>query len=153
MADVRTLILEYLESAKLMQLATVSNNSPWCCSVWFGYDENLHLYWLSSARRRHSQEVSQNGSVAGAIVLPHFPSNLPRGIQFEGQAHAIIDKGELETAMKVYTGRIFPESKIQSFISDVEHPQSFYKIAVKTYVLFDVVNFPGDPRQELQLTA
>lgn len=151
MADVRTLITEYLEAAKLMQLATVNNNKPWCCSVWFAADDELNLYWLSSVKRRHSREVSENASVAGAIVVPHFPSNPPRGIQFEGQAHAVTDPKEQETAVKIYAGRIYPESKIQSFMTDTERPHNFYKVVVKAYVLFDVVNFPGDPRQELQL--
>lgn len=84
--NLKKLIRDYLKEAKLMQLATSVNNKPWVCSVWFGFDVDLNIYWFSSTKRRHSKEVMKNPKVGGAIVYPHTPKDPPRGLQFEGTA-------------------------------------------------------------------
>ncbi len=147
--DLRKLIEDYLKEAKLMQLATASDNQPWTCSVWFAADEDLNIYWFSATGRRHSEEVSKNPKVAGAIVLPHTPADPPRGLQFEGVAELLTDQADIDKAISVYQGRIFSKKQIDEFVEDDEKPHSFYKIKPSQFVLFDVVNFPENPRQEL----
>ena len=149
--DLRTLISNYLSEARLMQLATSIDNQPWVCSVWFAADKDLNIYWFSSITRRHSDEVVKNPKVAGAIVLPQTPDVLPRGLQFQGEASMVEEKGEVEKAISLYKGRIFTKEKIETFMNHKEKPHKFYKITVKKYVLFDGVNFPESSRQELDL--
>jgi uncharacterized protein YhbP (UPF0306 family) len=147
--DLKELIREYLKEAKLMQLATSLDGQPWVCSVWFVADNDLNIYWFSSTARRHSEEVLKNPKVAGAIVLPHTPDDPPRGIQFSGEATVLEDEAEIEKVISYYSGRIFTDEKIKEFMDDKDNPHKFYKIKPTQFVLFDVVNFPENSRQEL----
>lgn len=149
--DLKLLIKEYLRQAKLMQLATSIDNQPWVCSVWFGFDDELNLYWFSSTTRRHSKEVIINQKVAGAIVLPQTPTDAPRGIQFEGIAELLTKQEDIDKAVSVYVDRIFSKYTITNFMNSTERPHRFYKIKPSMYVLFDVVNFPENSRRELIL--
>lgn len=145
------LIKEYLNEAKLMQLSTSINNQPWVCSVWFAADEDLNIYFFSSNTRRHSKEITKNNRVAGAMVIPQTPKDLPRGLQFQGKVKLLTKKQDIDKAISVYGGRIFPISQIKEFMEDDETPHHFYKIKPTQFVLFDSVNFPENSRQEYNL--
>lgn len=149
--DLKQLIKGYLKEAKLMQLATAVDNQPWVCSVWFASDEDLNIYWLSSTKRRHSEDVMKNQKVAGAIVNPQTPQDPPRGLQFQGTAEMLTKQQDIDKAMSVYAGRIFPKEKIIEFMNGTEHPHRFYRIKPTQFVLFDAVNFPENSRQEYNL--
>ena len=149
---VKKFITAYLQDAKLMQLATSKDNQPWVCSVWFAADDDLNIYWFSSISRRHSKEVINNIQVAAAIVLPLTPDDPPRGLQLQGFAQILTDQNDIDKATSLFTGRIFSREKIMEFMKDQEKPHRFYKIMPKQFVLFDVVNFPDNPRQELNLS-
>lgn len=147
----RQLIKEYLKEAKMMQLATSSDNQPWVCNVWFAYDADLNIYWFSSTTRRHSKEVEKNNKVAGAIVLPQTPDDPPRGLQFQGKAEILTKVEDIEKAISVYQDRIFPKEDILDLMGDSEKPHSFYKITPTKFILFDAVNFGDNWRQEYTL--
>lgn len=151
LVDLRQLIKDHLKEAKLMQLATSIDNQPWVCSVWFAADDDLNIYWFSSITRRHSDEVLKNNKVAGAIVLPQSPTDPPRGLQFQGIAHVLERKEDIDKAISVYEGRIFSKEKIAEFMTHEQRPHKFYRIKVTQFVLFDAVNFPDNSRQELKL--
>ncbi len=148
-SKLRDLIANYLKEAKLMQLATSVNGQPWVCSVWFAADRNLNIYWFSSATRRHSEEVAENPKVAGAIALPQTPKDTPRGVQFQGIAELLTRKTDIAKAVLAYAGRVFTIDKIGDLIKNKNH--HFYRIKPTKFVLFDAVNFPDSPRQELIL--
>lgn len=151
LVSLKKLIKEYVQEAKLMQLATSVDNQPWVCSVWFATDEDLNIYWLSSITRRHSQELMKNNKVAGAIVLPQTPDDPPRGLQLEGLAELLTDKKDIDKAISVYAGRIFSKEKIKELMEYKEKPHRFYRMKPTQFVLFDAVNFPDDSRQEVNL--
>lgn len=147
----KKLIEKYLGEAKLMQLSTSIDNQPWVCSVWFAADEELNIYWFSSTTRRHSGEVMKNNKVAAAIVLPQTPEDPPRGLQLQGEAKMLAKKADIDKAISVYVDRIFPIEKIEEFMNHKEKPHRFYRIKPTQFVLFDVVNFPDNSRQEFNL--
>lgn len=146
--NIKQLIRDYLKEAKLMQLATSLDNQPWVCSVWFAADSDLNIYFFSSITRRHSEEVSKNPKVAGAIALPQTPEDSPRGLQFQGMAELLTSQEDIDKARSVYEGRIFSKEKIEEFMSYKEEPHKFYRIKPTLFVLFDAVNFPDNSRQE-----
>lgn len=148
MKKIEGLIRQYLKEAKMMQLATAMGNQPWACTVWFAIDEDLNIYWFSSTTRRHSKEVKANPKVAGAITLPHTPKDPPRAVQFEGIAKELTDQKDISKARSVYESRIFDTVTIDSLIANPEKPHRFYKIKPSLFVLFDVINFPDESRQE-----
>lgn len=125
MKDLRTLIKQYLQEAKLMQLATAIDNQPWTCSVWFTTDEELNIYWFSSITRRHSKEVMKNHKVSAAIVLPQTPSDPPRGLQLQGIAELLTKEKDIDKTISIYAGRIFTRKEIKEFMEDDEKPHRF----------------------------
>ena len=146
------LIRQYLDEAKLMQLATASDGQPWVCTVWFAADEDLNIYWFSSTTRRHSKEVKGSPRVAAAIALPQSPQDQPRGLQLQGVAEEVNDEAEVAKAKSLFTVRIFDEQTIDSLINHRGKPHKFYKIKPSLFVLFDAVNFPDESRQEWKLS-
>lgn len=134
-----------------MQVATAKDNQPWACSVYFAYDDNLNLFWISTPQRRHSQEIEQNEKVAGTIVLPHTPGDKVRGLQFQGIAKKLIHPNEMKHAIEVYAKRMGMKEKRQQDILMGKDNHAPYMIQPTLYVLFDEVNFPMGPRQELKL--
>ncbi|HEY8108428.1 MAG TPA: pyridoxamine 5'-phosphate oxidase family protein [Patescibacteria group bacterium] len=140
MADVATLVDEYLADTILMQLATTGGDGPWACTVHYVPDADRNFYWLSREDRRHSQELAKDPRVAGVIVKPHEVGEKPRGIQFEGTAERVADD-DVERVQGLYKDRYgrdgFPD-------------HVFYVVKPSRIVLFDTVNFPDDPQQELK---
>lgn len=146
--SIRTLIVEYMQEQKLMQLATVGENGPWICSVWQAIDEHMNIYFLSATNRQHSLDIALNPHVAGALAKPHEVGDPARAIQFRGTANLLTGVDEIALARSVYEGRTFDAAQIETFMSDAERPHAFYKITPTKFVLFDTENFPENSRQE-----
>lgn len=146
--QLKQLIQEYLEDAKMMHLATVAHGKPWVCNVWFASDADMNIYWFSSITRRHSKEVEKDSHVAGSMCLPQTPQDKPRGLQFEGTAELLTDYADIEKAIGLYKDRIFPDEQIKQMMAHPDRPHKFYRILPDLFALFDVVNYPDDPRRE-----
>lgn len=132
-------IKKYFAEAKMMQLATVRDNKPWICNVWFVSDKDLNIYWISSTTRRHSEEIKDNEHVAAAMCMVSDPSDTSKsGIQLEGVAHEVTNPVEMAKALKLYVARgIFTLDQVKKFMADVTKPHRFYKITPNRIVLFD----------------
>jgi uncharacterized protein YhbP (UPF0306 family) len=151
--SVMELVKEYLSETKLMQIATAKENKPWAASVWFAHDDKLNLYFISRKTRRHSIEIKENGNVAGVIVKPHLigSGEKVRGLQFEGTAKECSGE-EIDKARELYLNKYPTAEKIPiEKLKDPEFHVAYYVIKPKMFVLFDEVNFPEQPRQELKL--
>ena len=140
MADVKNLVKEYLDKTILMQLATTDGDRPWICTVHYVSDERPSFYFISRTDRRHSEELTKNPNIAGVIVKPHDIGEKPRGLQFEGSADKVADD-DLERVKKLFKDRF-------GFDSFPDHV--FYEVRPSRIVLFDRVNFPDEPQQELR---
>jgi len=126
----------YIPQIIHMSLATVSDNKPWVCEVHFSYDNDLNIYFVSSAQTRHAQEIAKNPYVAGNIVTQHHKDQKVRCVDFEGTAE-ILDGTEAEaTAYQAYIER-FGES--QGLLNEIKKDGDtrFFKITVKDFFLFD----------------
>ena len=151
--DIRKVIGEYLKEAKLMCLATAKDYKPWACTVWYVHDEDWNLYFISQKARRHSIELKENQNVAGTIVLPHVKGSgeKVRGLQFEGTARAC-KLTELMKAHKLYISKYELAEDIPKLeLLKLSLSYTYYKITPSVIVLFDEINFPDEPRQELAL--
>ena len=136
-----------------MCLATSKNNKPWACTVWYVNDEDWNLYFISQKARRHSIELKENPNVAGTIVLPHVKGSgeKVRGLQFEGTARAC-KLTELMKAHKLYISKYELAEDIPKLeLLKLSLSYTYYKITPSVIVLFDEINFPDEPRQELVL--
>lgn len=143
------LIRHYLPQARMMQLATVSGEQPWICTVYFVEDDWLNLYWLSLPGRRHSQEIAQHGKVAVAVPLKMDKPVI--GIQAEGRAEPVADKSVIADVMQRYVERFGVGHQFYSNYVEGENQHVLFRFKPQKYVLFDEVNFPGNGRQEIKL--
>lgn len=85
------------------------------------------------------------------MVLPQNPNDPPRGLYFQGVAEVLENQKNIDKAISVYADRIFSREKIKEFMQHKEKPHKFYRIKPSQFILFDAVNFPDNPRQELKL--
>lgn len=148
--DLRSVIGEYIEKARLMQVATVAGDQPWCSSVMYAFDEAWNLYWISLPTSRHSQELVANNKVAGTIADAELYASGPRGLQFEGVAEEVPDS-QFDEAIKVYCARMNRDISLGDAMKSGNDSHKLYRITPSSFVLFDRVNFPENERQVLEL--
>ena len=87
----KDILKEFLSANKLMQLATVGENGPWICNVYFVADEEGNLYWTSARSRQHSKEIQSNQKVAATIV---HDLESKQAVQIAGEAYEVaLDDG------------------------------------------------------------
>lgn len=154
MLDIRKMALDYMNEVHLMSLSTCSNEKPWTTTVFFAFDEDLNLFFISNSFRRHSKEIETNPNVSGSIVKPHDSVENPKiGIQFEGIAR-VANREEAQNAFDIFMGR-FPKAEVHIPSVDEmftnEKISKIYKIIPSKIIWFDEKNFPDNPIQELKL--
>ncbi len=147
---IKKLIQEYLDEAKLLQVATSRGKKPWVATVWYVHDDDFNFYFISKRMRRHSKEIETNQHVAGAIVKPHTEGSgqKVRGIQFEGFARACTQE-EIAIAKELYEAKY--EKAEQISLEDLANPKfiaTYYRIKPKEIILFDEVNYPDSPQRK-----
>lgn len=141
------LIPKYLANAEVMQLATVHNGQPWICSVYFVAHEN-NLYWLSLPSRRHSQELMNHDRAAVAIAVK---TDMPViGIQMEGTVSEVIDTETVGAVMAGYTKKYDTGYDFYDNYLTGTNQHHMYRFAPVGIMLFDEVNFAGNPRQVIR---
>lgn len=115
MMDVKQLIHDYLGKTRMLQLATSVSNQPWNCTVYYAFDDDWNIYWISTPDRRHSKEIAINPKVAGVIVFSQepYPKDGVQGLQFEGIAE-ILSGAEEEKASKLYIEQLDREETLRT---------------------------------------
>lgn len=134
----------------MMQLATMRDGQPWCCTVYFVFDEAPNLYWASLPSRRHSQELEAHPQVAAAIAVKHVNGEPVVGIQVEGTAAELAPSPDNRQVAEAYAARFGRDAQwTEDFVAGkTEH--RLYKLTPAHIYLFDEVNFPGKGRQTVR---
>lgn len=148
--DIKEEVKTYLASTQLMQIATSRNDQPWSATVYFAYDDDLNIYWLSRSDRRHSQDIEMNPKVSGSVAKLHTYGEKVRGVQFEGVAEKLVDS-QASQGLEIYYNRYNKaRDRVRNIlVGAVGETIVIYKIKPTKFVLFDEVNFPDNPRQEI----
>lgn len=147
--EVEQLIRKHLKTGHMMQVASVSGDQPWICTVYYVADpETLNLYWVSVPGRRHSQEIEAHGKVAAAIPIVFVQGEKVVGIQVEGDAALVTDPGELRTAAQLYHDRFQHDDDFVEEIMAGERQHKFYRIKPRLFVLFDEQQYATQARKE-----
>ncbi len=134
-----------------MQVATVSGDQPWICTVYYVVDEDYNLYWLSLPTRRHSQEIAAHNKVAVAVAFKFDKPII--GVQAQGTVE-VVDQPELiQKIMRVYvtkynSGEDFYDNFVQG-----NNQHLLYRFQPHSLVLFDEVNFKDEGRQEWEVVV
>lgn len=63
----------------------------------------------------------------------------------------LTNREDIGEAVSIYADRIFSKEKIKKFMTHKEKPHKFYIIKPTHFVLFDLVNFPDNPKQEFKV--
>lgn len=96
-------ILEYLKEQNLMQVATNGIDHPWIASVYYSFDDDLNLFFLSSPTTIHCEQIAQNQNVAVAITnSQQSMSGNKKGLQLFGVAQQISDTAKIKHALKLW---------------------------------------------------
>ncbi|NNN20841.1 MAG: hypothetical protein HKL80_02400 [Acidimicrobiales bacterium] len=150
--DIKHLVNEYLSRTRMLQLATCLNDQPWNCTVYYAFDDDWNIYWISTPDRRHSKEIVINPKVSGAIAFSQepYPKDGVQGLQFEGVAE-MLSGDEEEKASKFYIDQLDREDTLLEDIRSGKNPHKFYRIKPTKFVLFDSVHFPDNSRREITL--
>jgi len=144
------LINEYFGKTRMLQLATCVDGQPWNCTVYYAFDNNWNIYYISTPNRRHSQEILINPKVSGAIAFSQepYPKDGVQGLQFEGVAELLSGDDE-EIASKLYIQQLNREATLLDDVRNGKNPHKFYRVKPTKIVLFDSVHFPDNPRKEI----
>ncbi|MGC2780975.1 MAG: pyridoxamine 5'-phosphate oxidase family protein [Bradyrhizobium sp.] len=101
------MVKPYLDDVELMVIASSLNGQPWCTTVYFAYDEDLNIYFMSRMARRHSMELAENAKASVALASQKYHwGDSSKGLQAEGRCEALAD-AKIAHALDVYVRR-FP---------------------------------------------
>jgi uncharacterized protein YhbP (UPF0306 family) len=102
----RATVLAYLNRHNVMTLATVGPAGPWAAAVFY-VNDGLRLYFLSSPRSRHGQDLSADPRAAATIQEDYRDWPEIKGIQVEGRVAPVAAGAELERVRALYAEK-FP---------------------------------------------
>lgn len=87
-----------------MTIATASAAAePWISPVYFNFDKEYSLYWISEGSSRHSQYIKENAGKAAIVIFdsraPNFTGD---GVYFETTVKELNKEEEIKEAINVY---------------------------------------------------
>ena len=87
------------ETNKLMTIST-NGSHPWIATVYYGFDDDLTLYFISDAGTMHARHIAENSQVALAIANSLQPAESKKaGLQLYGTATLIQDEAVVKKAI------------------------------------------------------
>ena len=130
-----------------MQLATVAEGQPWLCNVYFVADEDNNIYWTSArSKRRHSSEISANPLAAATIV---HDSEKKQAVQITGQAYEV-SLDDAKRVDKLYSDKYGDKDRLVEVLQNLPEGRAYWVLKPETIELWDEVNFPDSPKQEVK---
>ena len=142
---------ECLESTAYCSLATVGSRGIWSNPVYFAYDKNYNLYFISMPSSLHMQNIKKNPNIAVSIYNTNQDTHGDVfGIQLEGKASILTDD-EVVLAHKIYYRRAYPDGKHNKKPEENMGDKAkwrFVKIIPSSIYYFDT-RFFGEERQEV----
>ena len=106
MQDENTLkaIKNYLQSHIQFALAT-NGDHPWIATMYYGVDDNLNIYFLTSPDTIHAKALKQNPLVSAVVAdSPQKLDSKKIGIQLYGSASEIEGDEAITAAFKIWCG-------------------------------------------------
>ena len=133
---IEQIIREYIPQIIHMSLATAKDNKPWVCEVHFSYDDDLNIYFGSSSKTRHAQEILANPYVSGNIVTQHHKNQAVRCVDFEGRAE-MLDADAAERF--AYPAHVVRNGESQWLLDEIrkDGDMRFFRIKVSDFYVFD----------------
>jgi uncharacterized protein YhbP (UPF0306 family) len=101
----RRKVLAYLAGHNVLTLSTIGPAGPWAAAVFY-VNDGLSLYFLSSPRSRHAQDLDADPRVAGAVHEDYRDWPEIKGVQLEGRV-APVPEADVERVRALYAAK-FP---------------------------------------------
>jgi uncharacterized protein YhbP (UPF0306 family) len=99
---VDTSIIEFIAEHHLLTLATSNNNIPYCCNVYYVFNQQTNsLIFASDGKTIHVQHFTENPKVAGTIALETLDIEKIQGVQLLGEVSELIGE-EFQNTKKHY---------------------------------------------------
>lgn len=134
----KPMVADFLVNYKLMSVAT-NGEFPWIASVYYAFDQDLNLYFLSAPTTIHAKQIIQNHKVSVAVCDSHQDVNQPKkGLQLSGIAKQLSDPNEIKYALQLWKAKL---GKTDDDLSYERVKTSMFKITPKIIKLFDQERF------------
>jgi len=146
----KEIVHDFLSKHKLMTIATYGEY-PWIASVYYSYDQDLNIYFLSDPNTLHCKQLKKNPHIALSIVDSHQTvSDLKKGLQVYGKAEEISQANKIRHALSMWKEAlniVNPKYTYENMIKKIVKGRMF-KITPKKIKLFDQALFPVEDGQE-----
>jgi uncharacterized protein YhbP (UPF0306 family) len=152
--DNLSLVKQYVNQIKVMQLATCKDGQPYAVNIHFYADEDLNIYWISLTSRRHSIEIEENSKVCAALKVHENTEeeNWVVGISVEGRAE-LLGQEVPEGAAQGFISKLNKDENLARDIASGENKHRWYVLRPSKIALFDNKTYPENPRVEINLWA
>ena len=128
---------------------------PWIAAVYYSFDRDLNLYFLSDPSTLHGKHIEKNVNVAVAIAdSTQHPRVLKKGLQIYGQAKQISDAKKVAHALSLWKKSIGykgTEISYENMMKKVIRGR-MYKITPKKIKFFNQKLFKVEDGKEPVLT-
>lgn len=146
----KQLIRQFLTRHKLMTIATYGEH-PWIANVYYSFDDDLTLYFLSSPETLHCKQIEKNNKIAAAIAdSRQKPAELKKGLQIYGVVQQISGARKIQHALRswkdalnVVDSQLTYKNMLKKVIKG-----RMYKITPKKIKFFNQELFPVEDGKE-----
>ncbi len=146
--DWKKYVTECLQSTEYCSIATAGVDGVWANPVFFAWDDNFNLYFISQMHSKHMQNLSQDKQIAVAVYKTEQKGDVA-GVQIKGKANILTgDPGAIKNAFDIYYGRAGKGEDVEGYINNPTW--IFVKITPEKVSYFDTRHF-GEERQEVPL--
>ena len=134
---------EFLGTQKLMCLATYGDH-PWIATVYFSFDDDLNIYFITSPTTLHGKHIKKNKHVAAAIVDSHQkPSDAKRGLQLYGVVSEVSGENKIRHGLRLWKDALNisrPDISFENMKKGL-YKGRIFKLTPKKIKLFDQDKF------------
>jgi uncharacterized protein YhbP (UPF0306 family) len=113
-------IIEFIKNHHLLTLATSKENIPYCCNVFYVYNEkNNSLIFSSEIKTKHAIDFIDNPNVAASIALETKDVEKIQGVQLLGKITEPKEE-EINNATKRYLKEFPYAEKMKLYLWEME---------------------------------
>lgn len=143
-------VFQFISQHNFMIVATYGD-FPWIASVYYSFDNDLNLYFLSDPATLHCKQIAQNPAVAVAIADSHQPvSKLKKGLQLWGVAKQISGEKKINHALTLWKKSLNVKNPQLTYTNMLKKVITgrMYQISPKRIKLFDQELFKVEDGKE-----
>jgi len=94
---------QILDKVRYCTIATVSNDGqPWNTPVFYVYDEDMNIYWWSSQKSVHSQNIANNSKIFIVVYDSTVREGEGLGVYIRATARILEQQDETDKAIDMY---------------------------------------------------